>query len=123
MTIGRFYLDHLAKGRCNLGAGISALPTDHQLIALDTAKGQNRRMTFESLEIMTRLWREGAQEFRGEFWNVGETNSTFDSLGYHLRPYQTPHPSIGIAALTPGSENHKLAGGQGVPSRKPQHQS
>ncbi len=107
------YLDHLAKGRYNLGVGISALPTDHQLFALDTAKGRNRRMTFESLEIMTRLWREGAQQFQGEFWNVGETNSTLDSLGYHLRPYQLPHPPIGIAALTPGSENHKLAGAKG----------
>lgn len=70
-------------------------------------------MTFESLEIMTHLWREGAQDFQGEFWNIGATTSMFDSLGYHLRPYQLPHPPIGIAALTPGSENHKLAGAKG----------
>jgi alkanesulfonate monooxygenase SsuD/methylene tetrahydromethanopterin reductase-like flavin-dependent oxidoreductase (luciferase family) len=34
-------------------------------------------------------------------------------LPYHLSPYQPPHPPIAIAGLTPGSENHKLAGEKG----------
>ena len=107
------YLDHMAKGRYALGVGISALPTDHQLFGLDTSGGRNRRMTFEALDIMTKLWRDGAQDFKGEFWSMGRTESQFESLGYHLQPYQFPHPPIAIAALTPGSENHKLAGAQG----------
>lgn len=107
------YLDHMAKGRYALGVGISALPTDHQIFGLDTSGGRNRRMTFEALEIMTNLWREGAREFQGEFWSMGRTESPFESLGYHLQPYQIPHPPIAIAALTPGSENHKLAGAKG----------
>jgi alkanesulfonate monooxygenase SsuD/methylene tetrahydromethanopterin reductase-like flavin-dependent oxidoreductase (luciferase family) len=45
------YLDHMAEGRYQLGVGISALPTDHSLYALDTSGGRNRRMTFESLGI------------------------------------------------------------------------
>ena len=107
------YLDHLAKGRYALGVGISALPTDHQLFGLDTAGGRNRRMTFEALKIMTNLWRNGAEDFKGEFWSTGKTSSAFETLGYHLQPYQKPHPPIAIAALTPGSENHKLAGEYG----------
>ncbi len=107
------YLDHLAKGRYAVGVGISALPTDHQIFGLDTSGGRNRRMTFEALEIMTGLWREGAQDFKGEFWSIGRTESSFNSLGYHMRPFQFPHPPIAIAALTPGSENHKLAGAKG----------
>jgi alkanesulfonate monooxygenase SsuD/methylene tetrahydromethanopterin reductase-like flavin-dependent oxidoreductase (luciferase family) len=107
------YLDHLAQGRYALGVGISALPTDHQMFALDTKGGRNRRMTFEALEIMVELWRKGAHNFKGEFWTVGEADKAFDSLGYHLRPYQKPHPPIAIAGLTPGSENHKLAGEKG----------
>ncbi len=110
------YLDHLARGRYNLGVGISALPTDHRLFALDTFGGRNRRMTFEALDIMTTLWRSGTAgppDYVGEFWNMGQTASTFESLGYHLRPYQHPHPPIAIAALTPDSENHKLAGEKG----------
>jgi alkanesulfonate monooxygenase SsuD/methylene tetrahydromethanopterin reductase-like flavin-dependent oxidoreductase (luciferase family) len=82
------YLDHLARGRYQLGVGISALPTDHDLFGLDSGGGANRRMTFESLDVMTRLWTEGARDFRGEFW-------------------------IAIAGLTRGSENHKLAGEKG----------
>ena len=104
------YLDHLAQGRYQLGVGISALPTDHALFGLDVSGGKNRRMTFEALEIMTRLWTEGASNFQGEFWATGAAQSDLPGLGYHLVPYQTPHPPIAIAGLTPGSENHMLAG-------------
>ena len=107
------YLDHLAHGRYRLGVGISALPSDHQLFGLETQGGVNRRMTFEALEIMTRLWTEGPCDFKGEFWSMGVPRTPLDSLGYHLRPYQSPHPPIAIAGLTPGSTNHKLAGEKG----------
>lgn len=107
------YLDHMAQGRYQLGVGISALPTDHDLFGIDTRDGKNRRMTFESIEIMTRLWTEGATNFQGEFWATGAAQSELPGLGYHLVPYQTPHPPIAIAGLTPGSENHKLAGEKG----------
>jgi alkanesulfonate monooxygenase SsuD/methylene tetrahydromethanopterin reductase-like flavin-dependent oxidoreductase (luciferase family) len=107
------YLDHLAEGRYQLGVGISALPTDHALFGLDAGGGRNRCMTFEALEIMTRLWTQGAGEFKGEFWSTGTAQSDLPGLGYHLSPHQTPHPPIAIAGLTPGSENHKLAGEKG----------
>lgn len=107
------YLDHLAGGRCALGVGISALPTDHQLFGIETADGRNRRMTFEALDIMTRLWTDGAQSHVGEFWTMGALTAPVDTLGYHLHPYQRPHPPIAIAALTPGSGNHRLAGEKG----------
>jgi alkanesulfonate monooxygenase SsuD/methylene tetrahydromethanopterin reductase-like flavin-dependent oxidoreductase (luciferase family) len=107
------YLDHMAEGRYQLGVGISALPTDHQLFDIDGAIGTNRRMTFESIEIMTELWKQGAHSRRGEFWSMGEPATTYRNLGYHLKPYQEPHPPIAIAGLTPGSANHKLAGEKG----------
>jgi alkanesulfonate monooxygenase SsuD/methylene tetrahydromethanopterin reductase-like flavin-dependent oxidoreductase (luciferase family) len=107
------YLDHMAEGRYQLGVGISALPTDHALFDVDTSDGRNRRMTFEALEMMTRLWRDGDSDFQGEFWSMGEARSELPGLGYHLAPYQRPHPRIAIAGLTPGSENHKLAGEKG----------
>jgi alkanesulfonate monooxygenase SsuD/methylene tetrahydromethanopterin reductase-like flavin-dependent oxidoreductase (luciferase family) len=107
------YLDHMAEGRYQLGVGISALPTDHALFDIDTSDGRNRRMTFEALDMMVRLWRDGASDYRGEFWSMGATQSELPGLGYHLSPYQTPHPPVAIAGLTPGSENHKLAGEKG----------
>jgi alkanesulfonate monooxygenase SsuD/methylene tetrahydromethanopterin reductase-like flavin-dependent oxidoreductase (luciferase family) len=107
------YLDHMAEGRYQLGVGIGALPTDHDLFGIDASDGRNRRMTFEAIDIMTRLWTEGACDFKGEFWSMGATRDDFPSLAYHLDPYQKPHPPLAIAGLTPGSANHKLAGEKG----------
>jgi len=107
------YLDHMAQGRFALGVGVSALPTDHALFGVDTAGGRNRRMTFESIDIMTRLWTDGPADFQGEFWSTKAPASDLPGLGYHMRPFQAPHMPIAIAGLTPGSENHKLAGAKG----------
>jgi alkanesulfonate monooxygenase SsuD/methylene tetrahydromethanopterin reductase-like flavin-dependent oxidoreductase (luciferase family) len=107
------YLDHMAEGRYQVGIGIGVLPTDHALFALDASGGRNRRMTFEAIDMMTRLWSEGATDFRGEYWSMGATSSDLAGLGHHLSPSQKPHPPIAIAALTAGSENHKLAGEKG----------
>jgi alkanesulfonate monooxygenase SsuD/methylene tetrahydromethanopterin reductase-like flavin-dependent oxidoreductase (luciferase family) len=107
------YLDHLAKGRYQLGVGISALPTDHQLFGIDAAEGTSRRMTFEALEMLTSLWAGGPHDVRGEFWTMGKPHTDLKSLRFHLRPYQYPRPPIAIAGLTPKSANHKLAGEKG----------
>ncbi len=107
------YLDHLSGGRYQLGVGVSALPSDHELFAIPRAGRVNRRMMFESLDLMTRLWADGPADFDGEFWRMGQVHSTRHRLGYHLRPAQRPFPPIAIAGLTPGSDNHKLAGEKG----------
>jgi hypothetical protein len=93
------YLDHMAAGRYQLGVGISALPTDRALFGIEGDFGLNRRMTFESLEIMTKLWADGPSDFAGEFWSVGKPDSDLPGLGFHLTPYQDPHPPIAIAGL------------------------
>jgi alkanesulfonate monooxygenase SsuD/methylene tetrahydromethanopterin reductase-like flavin-dependent oxidoreductase (luciferase family) len=107
------YLDHLAEGRYQLGVGVSALPTDHELFGLGESPGLNRRMTFESLELMTSLWTQGPKDVVGEFWTTGRPRTRLPGLDYHLRPYQRPHPPIAIAGITPGSKNHRLAGERG----------
>lgn len=108
------YLDHMAKGRYQLGVGISALPSDHKLFGIDRlGKGSNRKMTFESIKIMTDLWENGPSNVDGEFFKMGDGQTEYSQLGYHLTPYQTPHPPIAIAGLTPNSANHELAGEKG----------
>jgi alkanesulfonate monooxygenase SsuD/methylene tetrahydromethanopterin reductase-like flavin-dependent oxidoreductase (luciferase family) len=107
------YLDHMAEGRYQLGVGIGALPTDHDLFGTDPSGGRDRRMTYESVDLMTRLWTEGANDFQGEFWRSGIPQTDLGGLGYHLKPYQEPHPPIAIAAVTPDSSNHKFAGEKG----------
>jgi alkanesulfonate monooxygenase SsuD/methylene tetrahydromethanopterin reductase-like flavin-dependent oxidoreductase (luciferase family) len=107
------FLDQLAQGRYMLGVGISALPSDLALFGVDAAAGQNRRMTLEALEIMLRVWRGEPFSFDGEFWKVRPPKSDFEFLKLHLKPFQQPHPPIGIAGLSPGSETLKIAGERG----------
>ena len=107
------FLDQLAQGRYMLGVGISALPSDLALFGVDAASGQNRRMTREALEIMLRVWQGEPFSFDGEFWKVRPPQSDFDFLKLHLKPFQRPHPPIGIAGLSPGSETLKIAGERG----------
>jgi alkanesulfonate monooxygenase SsuD/methylene tetrahydromethanopterin reductase-like flavin-dependent oxidoreductase (luciferase family) len=107
------YLDHLARGRYMLGVGISALPSDLALFAMDAAGGENRRRTMEALDIMLRVWRGEPFDFQGEFWSVGKPASNFDFLGLHLAPLQKPHPPIGIAGLSAKSPTLELAGERG----------
>lgn len=107
------YLDHMAQGRYQVGVGISALPTDQTLFGLDAGSGVNRRMTFEALDMMARIWTDGPQDFEGAFWSMGASESPLPGLGGHLKPFQDPHPPVAIAGLTPGSANHKLAGEKG----------
>jgi alkanesulfonate monooxygenase SsuD/methylene tetrahydromethanopterin reductase-like flavin-dependent oxidoreductase (luciferase family) len=107
------FLDHIAQGRYMLGVGIGALPSDQLMFDVDGATGQNRRMTAEALEIMLQIWTEGPTAYQGEFWSMQEPKTDFDFLGYHMKPFQKPHPPIGIAGLSPGSETLKFAGERG----------
>jgi alkanesulfonate monooxygenase SsuD/methylene tetrahydromethanopterin reductase-like flavin-dependent oxidoreductase (luciferase family) len=107
------YLDHIAQGRYMLGVGISALPSDLQLFHVDGASGENRRRTLEALDIMLKLWTDGPETFDGEFWSMRRPQTDFEFLHHHLKPYQQPHPPIGIAGLSPGSETLKIAGERG----------
>jgi alkanesulfonate monooxygenase SsuD/methylene tetrahydromethanopterin reductase-like flavin-dependent oxidoreductase (luciferase family) len=36
-----------------------------------------------------------------------------DNFKMHIKPYQKPHPPIGIAGVTPGSDTLKMAGEHG----------
>jgi alkanesulfonate monooxygenase SsuD/methylene tetrahydromethanopterin reductase-like flavin-dependent oxidoreductase (luciferase family) len=108
------FLDHLAEGRFMFGVGSSGLPSDWKLFQVDGMSGVNRRMTREALDLILRLW--SAQEpfeHRGEFWNVDRIDRMFGSLAMHLRPYQQPHPPIGIAGLSPNSDTLVIAGERG----------
>jgi alkanesulfonate monooxygenase SsuD/methylene tetrahydromethanopterin reductase-like flavin-dependent oxidoreductase (luciferase family) len=108
------FLDHLAQGRLMFGVAASGLPSDWRLFDVDGMSGENREMTRESLEIILRLWQEpGPWEYQGKFWSVNKPDTMYDTLKYHITPFQKPHPPIGIAGLSPGSETLKTAGEKG----------
>ena len=111
------YLDHLAQGRLMLGIGAGALQTDAEMFDVDFDAGDNRKMTQESLEIMRMLWSdEGPAEYKGKFWNVNIPDSKeweWAKLRHFIRPFQQPHPPIGVAGASPSSETLKIAGEKG----------
>src|SRR5919106_3322270 len=107
-------LDHLAQGRLNFGIGASGLPSDWALFNVDGNAGQHREMTREALDIILKLW-EGEKPFRyeGRFWTVNYPEAMYDNLKFHIRPFQTPHPPIGVASVTPRSPTLVIAGERG----------
>jgi len=108
------FMDHLAQGRYMLGIGASGLPSDWQLFSVDGIKGETRDMTRESLDIMLKIWEsDGGLEYNGKFWKVNVPGPMLGTLRHHLKPFQKPHPPIGIAGFSPGSETLKLCGERG----------
>ncbi len=108
------FLDHLSKGRLNFGVAASGLPSDWAMFHVDGTSGQNREMTREALEIILRLWTE-ADPFThaGKYWSVTKPETVFGTLRPHIKPFQLPHPPIGVAGLSKNSDTLKLAGERG----------
>jgi alkanesulfonate monooxygenase SsuD/methylene tetrahydromethanopterin reductase-like flavin-dependent oxidoreductase (luciferase family) len=107
-------LDHLSSGRLNFGVAASGLPSDWAMFNVDGMSGQNRDMTREALEIILRMWTEDAPwTHKGKFWTVTKPDTMFDFLKPHIKPLQAPHPPIGVAGLSKGSDTLKLAGERG----------
>ncbi|ETX00481.1 MAG: alkane 1-monooxygenase [Candidatus Entotheonella factor] len=107
-------LDHMAQGRLNFGVAASGLPSDWAMFNVDGMSGQNRDMTRESLDIMLRLWTEEEPfDYDGKFWKVSKTDLMFETLRPHIKPFQAPHPPIGVAGLSKNSDTLKMAGERG----------
>jgi alkanesulfonate monooxygenase SsuD/methylene tetrahydromethanopterin reductase-like flavin-dependent oxidoreductase (luciferase family) len=107
------YLDQLAQGRYMLGVGAGAFKSDAALFGLSGA--DNQAMMLESLEIMRRLW--AADEpfaYEGRFWNAGFPSRDEHLRGPWLKPFQRPHPPIGIAGFSPNSSTLRTAGELGA---------
>jgi alkanesulfonate monooxygenase SsuD/methylene tetrahydromethanopterin reductase-like flavin-dependent oxidoreductase (luciferase family) len=108
------FMDHLAQGRYMFGIGASGLPSDWQLFGIDGVKGENRDMTREALDIILKIWEtEGGLDYNGKYWKVNVPKPMLGTLKHHIKPFQKPHPPIGIAGFSPGSETLKLAGERG----------
>jgi alkanesulfonate monooxygenase SsuD/methylene tetrahydromethanopterin reductase-like flavin-dependent oxidoreductase (luciferase family) len=111
------YLDHLAQGRFMFGIGAGGLLSDMELFGVDFDAGDSRAMTREALEIILTIWREeGPFEYKGKFWTVNIPDPKeyeYGQLRRFLTPFQKPHPPIGVAGASPGSETLKLAGENG----------
>jgi alkanesulfonate monooxygenase SsuD/methylene tetrahydromethanopterin reductase-like flavin-dependent oxidoreductase (luciferase family) len=71
-------------------------------------------MTREALEIILKLWSSAEPfDYKGKYWHVTKPDTMFGFLKPHIKPFQTPHPPIGVAGLSKGSDTLKLAGEKG----------
>jgi alkanesulfonate monooxygenase SsuD/methylene tetrahydromethanopterin reductase-like flavin-dependent oxidoreductase (luciferase family) len=105
-------LDHLSDGRLNFGVAASSIPTDQAMFGVTAA--QTRDMLRESLDIILRLWTEpGPFTHQGRFWTVSRPEPMLGIFAPHLKPVQSLHPPIGVAALSPRSETLTWAGRRG----------
>ena len=112
------FTDHLAQGRYMFGIGAGGLQTDHEMFGIDMASNQHREMTRESLDIILSIWEHmgGPFEYKGKYWNFNIPDPKeyeYGTLRTFMAPYQKPHPPIGIAAASPGSDTLKIAGERG----------
>ena len=109
-------LDHLARGRFYWGIGARAIPTDLQLFGLDPAKGvEVRERSAEVLDIVLKIWESEEQfSYHGKYFDI--TAPELDPVlerGLYMKPYQLPHPPIGVAATSLASGSIKVAGEKG----------
>ena len=114
-------LDHLAQGRLNFGVAASGLPSDWAMFNVDGIAGQHREMTRESLEIILRLWSDEPEfDYKGKYWHVTKTGTHARHPAPASSPLQKPHPPIGVAGVSKGSDTLKLAGERGLLADEPE---
>ncbi|NIH78465.1 LLM class flavin-dependent oxidoreductase [Amycolatopsis viridis] len=115
------YLDQLAAGRYMLGVGSGSIPGDAALFGTmqrnpDGSPNlvQNLEMTQEALDILLKIWQaDGPFEHRGKYWSFEYPAYDEFQGGPHIKPYQQPHPPIGMAGLAPNSRTLRVAGQRG----------
>ena len=110
-------IDHMAQGRFLWGIGVRAMPSDLEAYGVnDPDSNRVRDRGRECLEAVLGIWasEDGRFDFKGEFYEVHSPEAYRDQgASFWLKPYQKPHPPIGVASNSPGSETLRLAGERG----------
>lgn len=107
-------LDHLAHGRLYWGFGQGGVPTDWELFGLPEPKFQ-AQMTAEALEIVLMLWtQDPPYSYEGKYWQIDQQNHSEElRMGYPLKPFQQPHPPIGMTLMKGDSKGGSIGGAHG----------
>ena len=110
-------LDHMAKGRFYWGIGMRSIPSDLELYGLPSTDMQAaRERGREALEVILGIWasEDGQFDYQGKYYQVkAPTRPAETGLRLHYKPYQRPHPPIGVAATTATSDTIRMAGERG----------
>ena len=108
-------LDNMARGRFYWGIGSGVFAGDLEAFGFDPKSKENRQASREIIDVIVELWRDlkpGLYESKYYNFRVPEPDPEV-GLGFHMKPYQKPHPPIGVAGLTPKSDTLVLAGERG----------
>ena len=108
-------LDHLARGRFRWGVGSGGFPGDFEVFGFDPKSGEQRQMTRDALNLVLQLWddpKPGLYEHKYWRFTVPEPDDSY-GLRFHVKPYQKPHPPIGVAGVSPKSDTLVMAGERG----------
>jgi alkanesulfonate monooxygenase SsuD/methylene tetrahydromethanopterin reductase-like flavin-dependent oxidoreductase (luciferase family) len=108
-------LDHMARGRFHWGVGSGGFPGDFDVFGFDPQTGEHRSMAREAVELILQIWEDpkpGLYEHKHWRFTIPEPVDDF-GLRFHLKPYQKPHPPIGVAGVSPKSDTLVLAGERG----------
>jgi alkanesulfonate monooxygenase SsuD/methylene tetrahydromethanopterin reductase-like flavin-dependent oxidoreductase (luciferase family) len=108
-------LDHLAHGRFHWGVGSGGFVGDFKVFGFDPDTGEHRGMARDAIELILKIWEDpkpGVYEHKHWRFTIPEPDEAI-GMGFHLKPYQRPHPPIGVAGVSPRSETLFLAGERG----------
>lgn len=108
-------LDHIAKGRFYWGIGAGSFIGDFDAFSIDAGSGQQRTLTNEALEFILQLWNDPQPgDYGNSRWKFRVPDRQEDvALGVHTKPFQKPHPPIGVAGITESSGTLQIAGQKG----------
>lgn len=108
-------LDHMCRGRFHWGVGSGGFPGDFEVFGFDPKTGEQRGMTNEAIDLVLQLWddpRPGLYDHKHWRFTIPERDDEI-GLWYHMKPYQKPHPPIGVAGVTVKSSTLVTAGARG----------
>ena len=108
-------LDHLARGRFYWGVGSGGFIGDYQIFGFDRDSGERRASFRESIDLVLQMWEDPQPgTYQEQHWRFTIPQPVPEiGLQLHLKPYQKPHPPIGVAGTSPRSETLVLAGERG----------
>ena len=108
-------LDNLAKGRFYWGVGSGGFPGDFDVYGFDPSTGAHRGMSRDSVELILKMWENPEPGlYEHPFWKFSIPEPIPEiGLRFHLKPFQKPHPPIGVAGVSPKSDTLIFAGEMG----------
>lgn len=102
--------DHMSRGRLMVGLGAGAVKFDSQIHGTTDPK----HMMAEAVDILRKVWTtDGPFKYEGKYWSFDMPGYIEDNSGPYLKPYQTPHPPLAMAGLSPNSSTMMAAGKAG----------